>query len=66
MIFFLFARPDLGPTRPPIQWVPGTVTVGAKRPRCEASHPPPYSAEVKNAWSYTFTSRRRLHGVMLN
>jgi hypothetical protein len=28
---------------------------GVKRPGREADHSPPYSAEVKNAWSYTST-----------
>jgi hypothetical protein len=28
---------------------------GLKRPRREADHSPPYSAEVKNEWSYTST-----------
>jgi len=26
-----------------------------KRPKCEADHSPPSSAEVKNSWSYTYT-----------
>jgi hypothetical protein len=45
----------LGPTQPPIQWVPGALSLGAKRPWCEADHLPPSSAEVKNVWSYTST-----------
>jgi hypothetical protein len=40
-------------TTPPIQWVPGTLSVGVKRPGHESDHSPPSSAEVKNAWSYT-------------
>jgi hypothetical protein len=40
-------------TQPPIQWVPGALSLGTKRPGCEADHSPPSSAEVKNAWSYT-------------
>jgi hypothetical protein len=32
----------------------------------EADHLPPSSVEVKNAWSYTFTPRIRLHGVVLS
>jgi hypothetical protein len=39
-------------TQPPIQWVPGILSLGVKRPECEADDSPPSSAEVKNAWSY--------------
>jgi hypothetical protein len=52
---FLFgttSRPTLGPTQPPIQWVPGALSPGIKRPDREADHSDPSSAEVKNAWSY--------------
>jgi hypothetical protein len=59
-------RQALGPTQPPIQWVPGALSLGAKRPRREADHSPPSSAEVKNAWSYTPIPPVRLHGVVLN
>jgi hypothetical protein len=31
------------------------MVTGVKRPRREAHRPPPYSAEVKSAWSYTST-----------
>jgi hypothetical protein len=37
----------LGPTQPPIQWVPGAVSLGVKWPGREADHSPPSSAEVK-------------------
>jgi hypothetical protein len=37
----------LGPTQPPIQWVPGVLSLGVKRPGREADHSPPSSAEVK-------------------
>jgi hypothetical protein len=40
---------------PPIHWVPGTLSLGLKCPRCEADYSAPSSAEVKNAWSYTST-----------
>jgi len=56
--FFIFTtapRAALGPTQPPIQGVPGALSLGVKRPWCDADHSPPSSAEVKNAWSYTFT-----------
>jgi hypothetical protein len=49
--FFLTpaSRPVLGPTQPPIQWVPGVLSLEVKRPGREADHSPPSSAEVKNA-----------------
>jgi hypothetical protein len=33
----LFRRP-LGPTQPPIQWIPGALSLGVKRPGREADH----------------------------
>jgi hypothetical protein len=54
--YFLFATASetaLGPTQPPIQWVPGALSLHVKRPGREADYSPPSSAEVKNAWSYT-------------
>jgi hypothetical protein len=50
----------------PIQWVPGALSVGVKRPVREAEHTPPSSGEVKNAWKYTSTPPIRLHGVVLS
>jgi hypothetical protein len=55
---FLFTTPSrttLGSTQPPIQRVIGALSLAVKRPGREAEHPPLSSAEVKNAWSYTFT-----------
>jgi hypothetical protein len=40
--------PALGPTQPPIQWIPGALSLGVKRPGREADHSPPSSAEIKN------------------
>jgi len=37
----------LGPTQPPIQWVPGGSFLGVKRPGREAHHSPSTSVEVK-------------------
>jgi hypothetical protein len=56
--FFFFttaSRQALGPTQPPIQWVPGVISLAIKLPGREADQSPPSSAEVKNAWSYTST-----------
>jgi hypothetical protein len=33
----------------------GGISLGVKQPGREADHSPPFSAEVKNAWSYTST-----------
>jgi hypothetical protein len=44
---FLSSPPALGPTQPPIQWVPRGLSVGVKRPMREADHLPPSSAEVR-------------------
>jgi hypothetical protein len=52
-LFTTVPRPALGPTQPPIQWVPGALSLGVKRPEREADHSPPSSVEAKNAWSYT-------------
>jgi hypothetical protein len=54
-LFTTASRPVPDPTLPPIQWVAGSLSLGVKWSRREADHPPPSSAEVKNAWSYTST-----------
>jgi hypothetical protein len=54
-IFSTSSRPALGSTQPPIQWVPGALSLGIKRPGREADHSPPASAEVKKIWIYTST-----------
>jgi hypothetical protein len=45
--FDAISRPVLGPIQPPIQWVPGALSLGKKRPGCEADGSPQSSAEVK-------------------
>jgi hypothetical protein len=45
---FKASRPALGPTQPPMQWVPGVLSPGAKRPGREADCSPPSTADVKN------------------
>jgi hypothetical protein len=56
-IFFFTTAPipALGPTHPPIQLVPGDLSLGVKLLGCETAHSES-SAEV-NSWSYTFTSQ---------
>jgi hypothetical protein len=46
-LFITASRMALRPTQPPIQWVPGALSLGVKRPGREADHSPPSSAEVK-------------------
>ena len=48
------SRPALGPTQPPVQWVPG-LSRGKERPGRDADPTPPNSAVVKKEYSYTFT-----------
>jgi hypothetical protein len=54
-LFFTSSRPALGPTQPPIQWVPGALSQGVKPPGREADHSLSASAEVKKTWIYTST-----------
>jgi hypothetical protein len=54
---FLFdtkSRPALVLTQPPIQWVPGALSVGVKRPGRETDHSPPSIAEVKECVALYF------------
>jgi hypothetical protein len=47
---FLFAtasRTALEAIQPPIQWVPGVLSLGIKRPGRDADHSHPTKAEVK-------------------
>jgi hypothetical protein len=48
---FLFdtaSRPALGPTQPPMQWVPAALSLEIKWPGRDADHSPQSSAEVKD------------------
>jgi hypothetical protein len=57
-IFISPCRPDRfwGSTQPPIQWIPGALSPGVKRPGREADHSRPTNTEVKKMWIYTSTS----------
>jgi hypothetical protein len=52
-LFSMSSRPALGPTQPPVQWIPGAVSSGVKQPGREADHSPATSARVKKIWIYT-------------
>jgi hypothetical protein len=58
------SRPVLRPTQPPIQWVPGALSLGVKRPGREAGHALPSSADVKECVELYLHSPIRLHGVV--
>jgi hypothetical protein len=51
-LYSMSSRLALGSTQPPIQWGPGVLSPGVKRPGREADHSPAASAEVK-MWIYT-------------
>jgi hypothetical protein len=58
-------RPALGPTPPPIQWLPVTLFTGIKRPGQQADHSSTSSVKVKKDWSYTSTAPHVFRGVVL-
>jgi hypothetical protein len=39
----------VGGPHTPIQWVPGAVSLGVKRPEREADHSPPSTAKIKKS-----------------
>jgi hypothetical protein len=55
IIFSTSSRPALGLIQAPIQWIPGTLSPGVKRPGREPGHSPPTTAEVKKMCIYTST-----------
>jgi hypothetical protein len=65
-LFSTASRTALGPTQPPIQWVPGALSLGVKRLGREADHSPPSSAEVKKCVELSSTPPISLHGVVLS
>jgi hypothetical protein len=65
-LFTVASRTALGPTQPPIQWVPGALSLGVKRLGREADHSPSSSAEVKECVELHLHSPIRLHGVALS
>jgi hypothetical protein len=65
LVFTTMSRQALGPTQPPIQWAPGALSPGVKRPGRQADCSLPSSAEANNAWRYTSTPPIRLNGMVL-
>jgi hypothetical protein len=63
-IFFnTMSKPALGSTQPPIQWVPGALSLGVKQPGHEADHQLHLVLKAKNACSCTSTPPVCLHGA---
>jgi hypothetical protein len=56
----------VGPTQPPIQWVPGALSLWVKRPGSEADNLAASSARVKECVELYLHSPIRLHGVVLS
>jgi hypothetical protein len=65
-LFTTASRTALGPTQPPIQYVPGARSLWAKWPEREADHSPPSSAGVKECVELYLHSPIRLHGVVFS
>jgi hypothetical protein len=60
------SRTALRPTQPPIQWVPGALSLGIKRLGREADHSPPSSAGGHECLELYLHSPIRLHGALLS
>jgi hypothetical protein len=60
------SRTALGSTQPPVQGVPGALSVGVNWPGREAEQSLPSSAEVKECVKLYLHSPIRLHGVVLS
>jgi len=59
-------RPAPGPTQPPIQWLPGVLSLGIKRQAREADDSPQSSAEVEECVELYLHSPIRFRGLMLS
>jgi hypothetical protein len=58
------SRPTLGPTQPPVQWVPGVLSPGVKRGRGVMSTTHPHLVpRSRMSTSYNSSPPKRLHGV---
>jgi hypothetical protein len=65
-LFTTASRTALGRTQPPIQWIPGALSLGVWRQGREGDRLPPSSAEAKEWVELYLYSPIRLHGVVLS
>jgi len=65
-VFTTTSRTVLEPKRSPIQWVPGVLSLGVKRPGREADHSPHVVVRSKDEWGSTSTPPIILHDVVLS
>jgi len=65
-VFTRVSRPALGQNQLPIQWVPGSTSLGIKRRGSEADYSYPSNAEVQECVELSHHSSIRLHGVVLS
>jgi hypothetical protein len=64
-LFTTVSRTALGPTQPPIQWVPGALFLWVKQPGCEPDHSPPYCVEVKESVElYLYSPVKKAQGQL--
>jgi hypothetical protein len=47
------SRPALGPTQPPMSWVPRALSPGIKQPGRQDDHTASYNGGVENMWNYS-------------
>jgi hypothetical protein len=60
------SKTALGPTQPPIEWVPGALSLGVSGRGVKLITHLYLVQRSKNEWSYTSTPPIRLHGVVLS
>jgi hypothetical protein len=65
-LFTTASRTTLGPTQPPIQWVPRALPWGQRDRGVKLTTQLHLVPRSKNEWSYTFTPPIRFHGVVLS
>jgi hypothetical protein len=65
-LFTTASRKTLEPTQPPIQWVPGALSLGVMQPGREADYSHPSSAEVEECVDIHLYYPMRLRGVVLD